>query len=131
MLMEGTIAFSNVTEPDVYMNQSTGKYSVTVTMTPSVADTLQKKGIKVKTYTPEEGEPLLQRRFSSKFGVSVIDADDNPVTGEIPRGSLVRVKYELGIEHPVHGVSTYVKAVRVLEFADAVPGGNDPEDEGF
>ena len=30
--IEGVVAFSNVTQHDVYNGQSTGKYSVTITM---------------------------------------------------------------------------------------------------
>jgi len=40
------------------------------------------------------------------------------------------VKYKLGQEHPVHGYSTYVEAVRVLEVAE-MDAQDDPEDEDF
>ena len=136
MLIEGNVAFSNVTKHDEYMGQSTGRYSVTVTMDDSYADKLSSEGVKIKTYVPkdEEGnpqEPLLQRKFASKFGIGVVDADNNPYEGEIPRGSKVRVQFELGNEHPVHGVSVYAKRVRILELAEETISGGDEEDKDF
>lgn len=137
MIVEGNIAFSNVTEHDTFQGQSTGRYSVTVTLDDAMADKLQSQGVKIKTYVPkdEEGNPLdpmLQRKFASKYGIKVVDSDDEPWGREIPRGSKVRIKYALGNEHPVHGVSTYVNAVRILELAEDTMGeGGDEEDKDF
>lgn len=126
MIIEGNVAFSNVTEMDVFNGQSTGKYSLTVTLDSQAADGLTEKGVKVKTYTPEEGEARLQRKFSTKHRVQVVNTDDSPFNGEIPRGSLVRIKYSTGNEHPVHGVPVYLNKVRVLEIAEYE--GDDDED---
>jgi len=38
--------------------------------------------------------------------------------GEIPRGSIVKVQYKLGEDHPVHGVTTYLEKVKVLEVGE-------------
>ena len=115
--IEGAVAFSNVTEHDVYNGQSTGKYSMTITMDESDADALSKQGVKIKEYD-NEGEILKQRKFSSKFNLRVIDAEGQPYGREVPRNSKVRLLFKLGQEHPVHGVSTYLNAVRVLEEAE-------------
>jgi hypothetical protein len=125
MVIEGNVAFSSVTKHDSYMGQSTGKYTITVTLPTEGAEKLSSAGVKVKEY---EGTP--QRKFSSGFAVKVVDAENSPFDQEIPRGSLVRIKYKLGNEHPVHGVSTYLEAVRVLEVAD-FDGQQDEEDKNF
>tara|TARA_A100001388_G_scaffold249343_1_gene209968 strand:+ start:452 stop:835 length:384 start_codon:yes stop_codon:yes gene_type:complete len=114
--IEGLVAFSNVTEHDVYNGQSTGKYSLTITMEDDAADELASKGVKIKEYQPED-KVFKQRKFTSKFDLRVIDADDNPYTGEIPRNSRVRLLYNLGPAVGEHGASTYLNAIRVLEEA--------------
>ena len=114
--IEGLVAFSNVTEHDVYNGQSTGKYSVTITMDDDAADELSSKGVKIKEYQPED-KVFKQRKFTSKFDLRVIDADDNPYSGEIPRNSRVSLLYNLGLAVGDHGTSTYLNAIRVLEEA--------------
>lgn len=114
--IEGLVAFSNVTQHDVYNGQSTGKYALTITMEDDVADELASKGVKIKEYQPED-KVFKQRKFTSKFDLRVIDADDNPYTGEIPRNSRVRLLYNLGPAVGEHGASTYLNAIRVLEEA--------------
>lgn len=114
--IEGVVAFSNVTQHDVYNGQSTGKYSVTITMDDDVAEELASKGVKIKEYQPED-TVFKQRKFSSKFDLRVIDAEDNPYSGEIPRNSRVRLLYNLGPAVGEHGASTYLNAIRVLEEA--------------
>lgn len=123
MIIEGNVAFSNVTKHDVYNGQSTGKYTMTITTNDQFAQELTDAGVKVKDY---EGKP--QRKFSSGYDVRVLDAEGNTFGREVPRGSLVRLRYKLGNEHPVHGTATYLEAVRVLEEADVAM---DPEDDNF
>lgn len=112
-VIEGIVNFSNVTQHDVFNGQSTGAYSLTITMDEEDANTLASKGVKVKDYQGNK-----QRKFKSKFDVTVLDAEGNKYSGEIPYNSRVRLKYKLGKPHPVHGVSTYLEAVKVLEEAD-------------
>tara|TARA_A100000171_G_scaffold13124_1_gene11053 strand:+ start:984 stop:1367 length:384 start_codon:yes stop_codon:yes gene_type:complete len=114
--IEGLVAFSNVTEHDVYNGQSTGKYSLTITMEDAVADELASKGVKIKEYQPED-KVFKQRKFTSKFDLRVIDANDNTYSGEIPRNSRVRLLYNLGPAVGEHGTSTYLNAIRVIEEA--------------
>lgn len=111
-VVEGLANFSHTVEPDQYMGQT--KYSITLTLSEDDANTLASNGVKIKDY---EGNK--QRKFSSKYQVSVIDADGEPYGKEIPYNSKVRVKFKYGPAHPVHGVSTYLDAVRVLEEAEA------------
>ena len=114
--IEGLVAFSHVTEHEMYNGKTTEKYSLTVTLDDDVADELASKGVKIKEYQPED-KVFKQRKFTSKFDLRVIDADDNPYTGEIPRNSRVRLLYNLGPAVGEHGTSTYLNAIRVLEEA--------------
>jgi hypothetical protein len=75
--IEGLVAFSNVTEHEVYKEQSTGKYSLTITLDDDVADELSANGVKIREYQPED-KVFKQRKFTSKFDLRVIDANDNP-----------------------------------------------------
>jgi protein tyrosine phosphatase len=116
-VIEGTVNFSNVTQHDEYQGQSTGRFSLTITMSEDDASTLSSQGIKIKDY---EGNK--QRKFNSKFDIALFDADGNKYSGEVPYNSRVRLKYKTGPAHPVHGTPTYLEAVRVLEEADAPEG---------
>jgi hypothetical protein len=51
------------------------------------------------------------------------DLETNPdvsemLPKEVPYNSKVRLKFKLGNAHPVHGVATYLEAVKVLEEAE-------------
>jgi hypothetical protein len=84
------------------------------------ADELAKKGVKLREY-----EGVKQRKFSTKYEVPMFDADGNDFSGRLTRGSKVRVQYAEGKPHPVHGTSTYLSKVKVLELAEASDGGGD------
>ena len=121
--IEGVVNFSNVTKHDVFNGQDTGAYAMTITMDEDDAATLAAQGVKIKDY-----QGAKQRKFSTQYETfKRVDAEDNPYKGEIPYNSKVRVAYKLGPAHPVHGVSTYLEGVRVLEEAEIAMG----EDSGF
>jgi len=111
-VINGTVAFANLAEHEVYNGQSTGKYSLVLTLDDSEAEKLEKEGIKLKMYKNQA-----QRKFATKFeDFSVIDNDGEPVSrASVRYGDKVRVKYNLGNEHPVHGVAPYLQAIRVVE----------------
>jgi len=113
-VLTGSVAFANLDEHEMYQGQSTGKYSVVLTLDEANAAMLEGSGVKLRDY---EGNK--QRKFSSKFGIDVVDLDGEPCKERITRGSLVRVQYTLGQEHPVHGVSPYLDKIRVLELASS------------
>ena len=115
--VEGIVNFSNLTAHDVFNGQDTGQYSLTITMDEDDASALSAMGVKVKDY-----QGAKQRKFKSKYDVKSFDAEGNPYCGEIPYNSRVRLKYKLGPAHPVHGVSTYLEAVKVLEEAEMAVG---------
>jgi len=111
-VINGVVAFANLAEHEVYNGQSTGKYSLVLTLDDSEAEKLEKEGIKLKMYKNQA-----QRKFATKFeDFAVIDNDGEPVSRTSVRyGDKVRVKYNLGNEHPVHGVAPYLQAIRVVE----------------
>jgi hypothetical protein len=111
-VVTGTVAFANLAEHEVYNGQSTGKYSLVLTLDESEAEKLQSEGIKIREYKNQA-----QRKFATKFDeFPVIDNDGEPVSKSSVRyGDKVRIKYNLGQPHPVHGVSPYLQAVRVVE----------------
>jgi len=112
-VITGKAAFINLTETEQYQGQDTGRYTLTVTLDDDAAQMLSQQGVKLRDY-----EGTAQRKFSSKYPVKIIDAEDNPFIGPVTRGSTIRLSYKTGPAHPVHGTPTYLNAVRVLELAD-------------
>ena len=115
--IEGIVNFSNVTQHDIFNGQSTGAYSMTITVSESDASSLASRGVKIKDYQGNK-----QRKFKSKFDVKRFDAEGNRYNGEVPYNSKVRLRFVLGDAHPVHGVATYLDAVKVLEEAEMAEG---------
>ena len=111
-VINGVVASANLAEHEVYNGQSTGKYSLALTFDDSEAEKLEKEGIKLKMYKNQA-----QRKFATKFeDFAVIDNEGEPVSrASVRYGDKVRVKYNLGNEHPVHGVAPYLQAIRVVE----------------
>ena len=112
-VVSGKVAFESLWETDTYLGQDTGKYNIVLTLGEAEASKLTDLGVNVKEY---EGNG--QRKFTSKFPIKVIDADDQPFKGPLPRGSEVRVLFNTGDPHPQYGTPTYANAVRVLEVAE-------------
>ena len=119
-VLEGNVAFANLDEHEEYQGQSTGKYSLVLSLEPEDADKLASKGVKLREY-----EGTAQRKFSTKYEVPMFDAEGNEFNGRLTRGSKVRVKYAEGKPHPVHGTSTYLSAIKVVELAEPVEGRGD------
>ena len=116
-VIEGIVNFSNVTQHDVFNGQSTGAYSMTITIDEEDAAFLASQGVKIKDYQGNK-----QRKFKSKYDIKRFDIEGNRYNGEVPYNSKVRLKFKLGQEHPVHGVATYLEAVKVLEEAEMTEG---------
>ena len=112
-VVEGIVNFSNVTQHDVYNGQSTGSYTLTLTLSEADAASFASRGVKIKDYKGNK-----QRKFKSNFEIKRFDAEGNAYNGEIPFNSKVRIQYKLGNAHPVHGVATYLEAIKVLEEAE-------------
>jgi len=123
IVTEGVVAFSNLEEMESYQGQSTGRYSLVITLDEESASALGDMGVKVRDY---QGTP--QRKFASKYKVDVLNLKGEPVHGEIPYGSKVRLLWKSGDAHPVHGVSTYLNKVRLVELADNAGEGDVPSE---
>lgn len=119
-VLQGTVAFANLDQHEVFNGQSTGKYSLVLTLDDPEAEVLAKSGVKLREY-----EGLKQRKFSTKYPVEVIDGDDEPFRGRLTRGSKVKILYAEGKPHPVHGTPTYLNKVRVVEVAEGSEGSED------
>jgi len=130
-VLSGTVAFSNINEFESYKGKSIDKYTLTISIADSDANKLSSAGVKVKTYTPDEGDPMKQRKFSSQFKVPLVNEDGEPMDlqGELPYGSKVRILWKEGKMHPEHGLSTYLNKIKVLELADI--GMTEEEAEEF
>lgn len=112
-VIEGICNFSHITKHDVYNGQDTGKFSMTITLSENDAAELAAQGVKVRDYQGSK-----QRKFQTQYDIKAFDAEGIPYNGEVPYNSKVRLKYKLGNPHPVHGTSTYLEAVKVLEEAE-------------
>ena len=112
-VIEGIVNFSNITQHDVFNGQDTGAFSMTVTLSEDDATTLAAQGVKIKDY-----QGAKQRKFKSQYDIKTFDAGGNRYNGEVPYNSKVRLKFKLGNAHPVHGVATYLEAIKVLEEAE-------------
>jgi hypothetical protein len=119
-VLQGTVAFENLNEYEVFNGQSTGKYSLVLTLDDPEANDLAKQGVKLREY-----EGVKQRKFSTKYPVEVIDTEDEPFRGRLTRGSKVKVLWAAGKPHPVHGTPTYLNKVRVVELATNTEGSED------
>ena len=119
-VLEGLVAFENLTEHEMYNGQSTGKFSVVLSLEEPQAVDLESRGVKLREY-----EGVKQRKFASKFEVGIVNADGTPFQGRVPRGSKVRLLWQEGAPHPVHGTSTYLNKVKVLEVAEQTDGNED------
>jgi len=116
-VIEGICNFSNITQHDVFNGQDTGQFSMTITMDESDASELAAHGVKIKDY-----QGAKQRKFKSKYDIKRFDTEGNRYNGEVPYNSKVRLRFVLGDAHPVHGVATYLDAVKVLEEAEMTEG---------
>jgi len=117
-VIEGKAMFVNIKETEVYEGKDTGRYTVTLTLNDETSNELSSKGVRVKSYG-EGSDAILQRKFASKYPVRVIDAEGEPIAGDVPSGSTVRISYKYGNEHPVYGVPVYMDGIRVLEMGAA------------
>jgi hypothetical protein len=106
----GEIAFSSLTKHDTFQGESTGKFSVTVTVDDDTAQRLEGQGIKLKTHDGKK-----QRAFKTQYEFAYVDTNKKPVEGELGRGSKVKIAYKLGGNYGEYGVTTFLQGVQVIE----------------
>ena len=114
--VEGYVSFSHVLTEDEYMGQPVG-YSVLLSLDEDNASKLRDKEVKVKAY-----RGVSQRKFKSGFIPDILDADGGELRleEELPMGAKVRVLWGMGNKgpHPVHGQSTYISKLKVLDMGN-------------
>jgi hypothetical protein len=108
--VSGEVAFSNLTEHEKFQGESTGKYSVVITVDDDAAKKLEGQGIKLKNH---EGKH--QRAFKTKYEFQYVDTEKAPQEGELGRGSKVKVAYKLGEPYGEYGVTTFLQGIQVIE----------------
>lgn len=127
MITEGIVAFSDLTETEVFNGQDTGKYSIVLNINDVEKEAMEELGVKVKEY---QNRP--QRKFVTKFpDFEVVDAEGDSIPKHIPYGSKVRILWEASKPHPSGGVAPYFKKIKVLEMATHDSGPADVGDEEF
>ena len=114
-MISGKVAFSNLTQHDFYQGKDTGNYTVTVTLDDDSAKALEAEGVRLKNY-----EDTQQRKFKSAYTIPILNMDNSPFVGEIPRGSKVRVVYKTGPVNKDWGTPVYHEKIRVVEVAESV-----------
>ena len=112
--VQGEVAFSHLTKHESFSGESTGKYSVVITVDADEAKKLEGQGIKLKDYDGKK-----QRAFKTKFEFQYVDADKKPQESELGRGSKVVVAYKMGEPYGEYGVTTYLQGVKVMERVQA------------
>ena len=121
----GTAAFVNLINRDVYMGEESKTWDMTVTLDEGEDEQLESLGVIVKKYND-----TLQRKFKTKFSLSGKvkmgpDGDIQPIDlALLTYGAKVRVKWSAGEEKPITGVPALLEGVRVLEM-----GGGAAADE--
>jgi hypothetical protein len=71
-----------------------------------------------------------QRKFVTKYpDFPVLDVEDNIVSKHIPYGSKVKILWAEGNPHPTYGVATYIKKIKVLEYAEMSSGSSEDEED--
>jgi len=108
--VSGEVAFSHLTEFEKFQGESTGKYSLTITLDDEAASKLEGQGVKLKVHDGKK-----QRAFKTKYEFQYVDTEKQPQEGELGRGSKVKVAYKLGQPYGEYGVTTFLQGVQVVE----------------
>lgn len=109
--VDGTVAFANLDEHEMFNGKTTGAYSLVVTLDGTASEQLEAQGIRLKEYNGN-----MQRKFKSRYDVKVVDVDGEAISKSSVRyGDKVRVKYSLGNPHPQWGITPYLAGVKVIE----------------
>ena len=112
--VQGEVAFSHLTKHESFNGESTGKYSVVITVDADEAKKLEEQGIKLKDYDGKK-----QRAFKTKFEFQYVDAEKTTQKDELGRGSKVMVAYKVGEPYGNYGTTTYLQGVKVMERVQA------------
>lgn len=125
--VEGTVAFCNLAQHEIYNGKDTEKYTILITFDEKTKDNLASKDIRVKEYNDK-----YQRKFTTRYPFKFNGETVEKIDKEIMWGSKVKIKFAYGNPSPVWGMATYIDSVDVLEDASQVrEEQEDTSDEGF
>ena len=84
-LLEGTVAFQNLQQTEVYQGQDTGRHTQTVSLEEDMAEKIASEGVKVEDY-----EGTSERKLAKKFRVRIVNNEEEEFMGNITTADKVR-----------------------------------------
>ena len=110
MEVEGVVAFSNLSQHEVFNGKSIGKYSLVLVLDDSTKDKLSSQGVKIKDYQGKH-----QRKFTTQYPFKLNGTLVEKADQEIRWGTKVKLNVTLKNPSPVWGMASYFNEVTVLE----------------
>lgn len=116
MVTNGIAKYVYLDSTEKFNGEDTGKYTLTVSLDDKEAEALEKAGVKVRTIKAEDGSEYKARKFSTKYPLPfdmIKTAKGEAIGHDFGAESEVQVLWKAGQEHPMHGVATYLTAIKV------------------
>lgn len=135
MITKGIAKYVYLDSTEKYSGEDTGKYTLTVALSKAEAQKLEDAGVKVRTIKDADtGKDIQIRKFSTQYKLddNMIQTESGDIIGtDFGAESEVSVLWKAGKEHPMHGVATYLTAIKVSD--EHTPGfkGANEELAGF
>jgi len=119
MVTKGEAKYVYLDSTEKFNGDDTGKYTLTVSLSDAEAKKLVDAGVKVRTIKDADtGEDIKIRKFSTQYKLddNLIQTMSGEVVGtDFGAGTEVEVLWKAGKEHPMHGVATYLTAIKVAD----------------
>jgi len=119
MVTKGEAKYVYLDSTEKFNGDDTGKYTLTVSLSDAEAKKLMDAGVKVRTIKDADtGEDIKIRKFSTQYKLddNLIQTMSGDVVGtDFGAGTEVEVLWKAGKEHPMHGVATYLTAIKVAD----------------
>jgi len=116
MVTTGIAKYVYLDSTEKYNGEDTGKYTLTVAVDDKEAKALEKAGVKVREVTDKNNNTYKVRKFSTKYPLPfemIKSAEGEAIGHDFGPESEVQVLWKAGQEHPMHGVATYLTAIKV------------------
>lgn len=133
MVTTGVAKYVYLDSTEKFNGEDTGKYTLTVAIDDKEAKALEKAGVKVRTIKTDDGE-YKARKFSTKYPLPfdmIKTAEGEAIGHDFGSGSEVQVLWKAGNEHPMHGVATYLTAIKVTKRTEGYKSKDDEVSEFF
>lgn len=134
MVTKGIAKYVYLDSTEKFKGEDTGRYTLTVAVDDKEAKALEKAGVKIKTIKADDGTTYKGRKFSTKYPLAfdmVKTADGEAIGPDFGPESQVQVLWKAGAEHPIHGVATYLTAVKVTNRTEGYKSLDDEASEFF